>query len=71
MMTNFFYISSYIASFVNYDIASILYFSFRAINIEQLIASIGGYIGLCLGYSIVQIPEMLINVSACFKNYFL
>ena len=30
---------------------------FRAIDINGLIGNIGGYIGLCLGYSILQIPE--------------
>ena len=32
---------------------------FRAIDINGLIGNIGGYIGLCLGYSILQIPEFL------------
>ena len=28
----------------------------RAIDINSLIGNIGGYIGLCLGYSLLQIP---------------
>ena len=34
-----------------------LYIAFnRAIDINSLIGNIGGYIGLCLGYSLLQIP---------------
>ena len=33
---------------------------YRAIGIEQLVGSIGGYVGLCLGFSIAQIPELII-----------
>ena len=34
-----------------------LYVAFnRAIDINSLIGNIGGYIGLCLGYSLLQIP---------------
>ena len=32
---------------------------FRAIDIQALIGTIGGYIGLFLGYSILQIPNTL------------
>ena len=45
--------------------------NFRAIGIEQLIGSVGGYIGLCMGYSIVQIPEIIINVVIYLKKYVL
>ena len=31
----------------------------RAIDVNGLIGNIGGYIGLCLGYSILQIPEFV------------
>ena len=34
-------------------------FHFRAIDIQALIGTIGGYIGLFLGYSVLQIPSML------------
>ena len=46
-------------------------YNFRAIGIEQLIGSVGGYIGLCMGYSIVQIPEIIINVAIYLKKYVL
>ena len=29
---------------------------FRAIDFQQLIGSIGGYVGMCLGYSLLQVP---------------
>ena len=35
---------------------------FRAIDIQDLIGNVGGYIGLFLGYSFLQIPEFLILV---------
>ena len=33
-----------------------------------LIGNIGGYIGLCLGYSILQIPEFVSMMTAVFKR---
>ena len=33
-----------------------------------LIGNIGGYIGLCLGYSILQIPEFVSMMNAVFKR---
>ena len=41
---------------------------YRAIDIEQLVGSIGGYIGLCLGFSIAQIPELIIYIVICAKK---
>ena len=41
---------------------------YRAIDIEQLVGSIGGYIGLCLGFSIAQIPELIIHIVICAKK---
>ena len=29
---------------------------YRAIDVNSLIGNIGGYIGLCLGYSLLQVP---------------
>ena len=40
----------------------------RAIDMNGLIGNIGGYIGLCLGYSILQIPEFVSMMSAVFKR---
>ena len=34
-------------------------FNFRSIDLQEVIGSIGGYIGALLGYSILQIPEMI------------
>ena len=41
---------------------------YRAIDIEQLVGSIGGYIGLCLGFSIAQIPELIIYIVISAKK---
>jgi len=41
-----------------------LYVAFnRAIDINSLIGTIGGYIGLCLGYSLLQIPSFIKKMS--------
>ena len=32
---------------------------FRAIDVESLMGTVGGYVGLILGYTILQIPEYL------------
>ena len=37
-------------------------FYFRAIDIQALIGNVGGYIGLCLGYSILQIPDFVVFI---------
>ena len=41
---------------------------YRAIGIEQLVGSIGGYVGLCLGFSIAQIPELIICMVIFIKK---
>ena len=41
---------------------------FRAIDINALIGTIGGYIGLFLGYSILQIPDFVIQVMSRYSN---
>ena len=33
-----------------------------------MVGSIGGYIGLCLGFSIAQIPELIIYIVVCVKK---
>ena len=33
-----------------------------------MVGSIGGYIGLCLGFSIAQIPELIIYIVICAKK---
>ena len=44
---------------------------FRAIDIQALIGNVGGYIGLCLGYTILQLPEYLMNSFRAIKRYLL
>ena len=40
----------------------------RAIDMNGLIGNIGGYIGLCLGYSILQLPEFVSMMTVVFKR---
>ena len=42
----------------------------RAIDVNGLIGNIGGYSGLLLGYSLLQIPEFITWVIFKFKRYF-
>ena len=39
-----------------------LYYNFRALDVHSLIGYIGGYVGLLLGISILQLPGILISV---------
>lgn len=41
----------------------------RAIDFETLIGSVGGYIGLFLGYSILQVSGFILNFLAQTKNF--
>ena len=41
----------------------------RAFDVEKMIANGGGYIGLCLGYSFLQLPSFLFGLSK--KLYYL
>ena len=36
--------------------------NFRALKINTLVGNIGGYVGLFLGVSVSQIPELLLKV---------
>ena len=38
-------------------------YSYRAIDIQTLIGNISGYIGLCLGYSLLQIPRLVRSIA--------
>ena len=40
---------------------------FRSIDLQEVIGGIGGYIGALLGYSILQIPELLILIMSKIK----
>ena len=42
----------------------------RAMNINGLIGYIAGYIGLFVGYSILQIPNTLFALTRKFKKYY-
>ena len=42
----------------------------RAIDVNALIGNIGGYIGLCLGYNILQVPALLSIILRTFKDNF-
>ena len=42
---------------------------FRAIDIQGLIGNVGGYIGLLLGYSFLQIPNFIILIVLRAKNW--
>ena len=44
---------------------------FRAFDVQALVGNISGYIGLCLGYSLLQIPELVIMIFCKAKGYFL
>ena len=41
----------------------------RAIDIQALVGNVGGYIGLCLGYSILQIPDFVLFILYKVKMY--
>ena len=47
---------------------NIYFFSYRAIDVQALIGIIGGYIGLFLGYSAMQIPFAIIFVIEKIKT---
>ena len=41
----------------------------RSIDGHSLIGNIGGYIGLCLGYNLLQVPALLVFVLRILKGY--
>ena len=45
------------------------YFCFRAIDIQGLIGNVGGYIGLCLGYSLLQLPDFILLIVLRAKSW--
>ena len=54
-------------------IMDIYYCNFRSIDFESLLGTVGGYIGLILGYTLVQMPEylfMLFRKSKALKENF-
>ena len=46
------------------------YPNYRAIDLNGLVGYIGAYIGLFLGYSILQMPELILLLSRNVKKYF-
>ena len=47
---------------MHYNVATLKISYFRAIDIQVLIGNVGGYIGLCLGYSFLQIPDFIVFI---------
>ena len=43
---------------------------YRAIDIQNLVGNVGGYIGLCLGYSMLQIPDLVLLIATSIKRSF-
>ena len=41
---------------------------YRSIDVHSLIGNIGGYIGLCLGYNLLQVPAMLSIILRTLKE---
>ena len=56
-------------SFLSFAYIS-MQFICRAMNINGLIGYIGGYIGLFVGYSILQIPNTLFALTRKCKKYY-
>ena len=42
----------------------------RAITPQTLIGNVGGYIGMCLGYSLLQIPNFVLLVTDKIKKWY-
>ena len=40
----------------------------RSIDVHSLIGNIGGYIGLCLGYNLLQVPALLSIILRTLKE---
>ena len=40
----------------------------RAYSVQSLIGNLGGYIGLCLGYAILNLPSMVIDIWMTLKK---
>ena len=47
-----------------------IYKIYRAIDGQALLGNIGGYIGLCLGYSILHIPDLILLIMRKLKKYY-
>ena len=40
----------------------------KSFNVEALWSSIGGFVGIFLGYSLMQVPELIFNTVRYFKQ---
>ena len=45
-----------------------IYTSYRAIDVQALVGNVGGYVGLCLGYSFLQIPDLILFIMLKLKT---
>ena len=41
----------------------------RAYSVQSLIGNLGGYIGLCLGYAILNLPSMVVDIWITLKKF--
>ena len=41
----------------------------RAYDVDSLIGNVGGYIGMFLGYALLNLPEFLRIIFTCSKNH--
>ena len=41
----------------------------RKIDIQSLIGYVGGYIGICTGIALAQLPEILAKFAICTKEF--
>ena len=46
------------------------YVIFRAIDVHALIGNVGGYIGLCLGYSLLHVPKLIEENYMKLQSYY-
>jgi len=54
----------------NIILLTIFYQHSRAIDFNALVGTIGGYIGLFLGFSLLQIPGLILLITRNAKKYF-
>ena len=46
-----------------------IYYIFRAVDVNGLIGIVGGYVGLFLGYSILQFPDSILQLFFKLEKY--
>ena len=62
----------YISLNVKGIFSSLIYDTYfhRSMDSHTLVANIGGYIGLCLGYNLLQVPDLITTVFRKLKDHF-